>query len=724
MAAIAFVADDGSGVAFVFDAWGSAVRGLDGTWRSPAPVSRVGDFADGYDTASAADALALSKEARIATLEFPPSVEFFDVEGIPVTLGNVPGVKFSSAAWDEAEPRVFDPVSARRNGAPVSKAQFLALSYVWITARVLTNGELQKEPSSEFFEFLPKTEFFDVEGIPVTIAAGGSVPYCARWDEDPPGKFDPESARRSGAPVSKDKFLALVAEAKLPSNFEMAAMSVKSPSDVKFLDVEGIPVSLGRIPNTGIPFCAAWDKESPRPFPPNSATRNGAVISEERFNELIAKFKSKDKKIMEEKIAKSEFTKLQRAIEIAVSAHKDQVDKAGAPYILHPLRVMMSLTTENERIVGVLHDVIEDTDWTLELLREEGFSEIVLDALESVTIMRGENYEDFVRRAGRNKIGRRVKIADLHDNMDLKRIQKPTERDFERMKKYSKALDYLQLEGQYEPSGTREPSTKNTPQAGSQMPSIEVSPVTNHNRENPWPSTIPLEEFGKMAVRAMVSNLNKQVSKEGPPPLPRNRDNPWPTSITARQLTEGLAQSPNSGAREDGPIPPKKPVEVADFGRNLIGKLWPFKSKVSPRPTELLPLLVFKSRSEFFEYQCKYGQTKIKKGFGIVGIVLDAREYGSPFSVKIEKDGTQFAMIRVASDDGGFLVFAMTPRKGDLLSVGDLIFWVPSIFSDETGSALQDSRSGWVGMIRAKIAPELSVNPGEGMNGFKILCEY
>jgi|GEM_PF-689791 len=284
MPAIAFVADSGSGVAFVFDDWGSAVRGLDGTWRSPAPASKVGDFMDEYTTASPADALALSKEARIATLEFPPSVEFFDVEGIPVTLGNVPGVKFSCAAWDKAEPRVFDPVSARRNGAP---------------------------------------------------------------------------------------------------------------------------------------------------------------ISEQRFRELFDEYKAVSQVGMKEKDNAMKRANLQRAIEIAVSAHKNQIDKAGSPYILHPIRVMMSLCTEEERIVGVLHDVVEDTDWTIKLLRKEGFSQTVLDALQSVTIMRGENYEEFIRRASQNTIGRKVKIADLNDNMDLKRILKPNERDFERMKKYAEALNFL-----------------------------------------------------------------------------------------------------------------------------------------------------------------------------------------------------------------------------------------------------------------------------------------
>ena len=135
---------------------------------------------------------------------------------------------------------------------------------------------------------------------------------------------------------------------------------------------------------------------------------------------------------------------LERAIEIAVSAHKGQIDKAGAPYVLHPLRIMMSLATEEERIAGVLHDVVEDSDWTFERLQSEGFSEAILEALRSVTVVEGEAYEDFILRACENPVGRRVKIADVTDNMDLRRISEPTDRDMQRMKKYRKALTVLQ----------------------------------------------------------------------------------------------------------------------------------------------------------------------------------------------------------------------------------------------------------------------------------------
>jgi (p)ppGpp synthase/HD superfamily hydrolase len=138
---------------------------------------------------------------------------------------------------------------------------------------------------------------------------------------------------------------------------------------------------------------------------------------------------------------------LQRAIEIAVKAHGDEghVDKGGSPYILHPFRVMLSLKTEEERIVGVLHDVIEDCpDWTFDRLREEGFSEVVIAGLQSVTkTSEDEDYDEFVSRCVANPIGRRVKIADITDNLDVTRLGTLTEKDIKRLNKYKKALMVL-----------------------------------------------------------------------------------------------------------------------------------------------------------------------------------------------------------------------------------------------------------------------------------------
>ena len=133
---------------------------------------------------------------------------------------------------------------------------------------------------------------------------------------------------------------------------------------------------------------------------------------------------------------------LAKAIEIAASAHSTQKDKGGSPYILHPIRVMMSLNTEEEKIVGVLHDVVEDSeDWDFDRLREEGFAEDIVSALKSVTKQSdAENYEAFIERARRNQIGRNVKIADIKDNLDVTRIGTLKEKDLLRINKYKNAL--------------------------------------------------------------------------------------------------------------------------------------------------------------------------------------------------------------------------------------------------------------------------------------------
>ena len=136
---------------------------------------------------------------------------------------------------------------------------------------------------------------------------------------------------------------------------------------------------------------------------------------------------------------------LERAIEIAVNAHKGVTDKGGNPYIVHPLRVMMSLKSDNEKIVGVLHDVVEDAeDWDFERLKEEGFSKEILDGLRSVTkTSEEEDYNEFVQRALTNEIGRAVKIADIRDNLDVTRIGELRQKDMNRLNKYKNALNVL-----------------------------------------------------------------------------------------------------------------------------------------------------------------------------------------------------------------------------------------------------------------------------------------
>jgi hypothetical protein len=144
---------------------------------------------------------------------------------------------------------------------------------------------------------------------------------------------------------------------------------------------------------------------------------------------------------------------LERAVAISAEAHAGQVDKAGTPYILHPLRLMLEMETAEERIAAVLHDVVEDSDWTLERLRGEGFSPAVLAAVNALTRRADETYEDFVLRAGRDPIGRRVKLADLRDNCDLSRIANPTRKDLDRVARYERAIAVLENRSQ-DPSPT------------------------------------------------------------------------------------------------------------------------------------------------------------------------------------------------------------------------------------------------------------------------------
>lgn len=134
---------------------------------------------------------------------------------------------------------------------------------------------------------------------------------------------------------------------------------------------------------------------------------------------------------------------LERAIEIAVQAHKGQVDKGGQPYILHPLRVMMSLETEKQKIVGVLHDVLEDSQITMRDLAYEGFSNDILFALNLLSRY-DLSYSEYITRLADNDLATTtVKIADLKDNMDIFRISALSLTDIRRWRKYYDAYLYL-----------------------------------------------------------------------------------------------------------------------------------------------------------------------------------------------------------------------------------------------------------------------------------------
>jgi (p)ppGpp synthase/HD superfamily hydrolase len=135
---------------------------------------------------------------------------------------------------------------------------------------------------------------------------------------------------------------------------------------------------------------------------------------------------------------------LERAIEIATQAHEGQVDKAGNAYIGHPLRVMAMGKTEQEKIAGVLHDIVEDSPWTFEMLEAEGFAPEIIAALKCVTkISENEDYDSFIERVKKNPLAVAVKINDLTDNMDIRRLPYLSDKDVKRLKKYLKAYKKL-----------------------------------------------------------------------------------------------------------------------------------------------------------------------------------------------------------------------------------------------------------------------------------------
>lgn len=137
---------------------------------------------------------------------------------------------------------------------------------------------------------------------------------------------------------------------------------------------------------------------------------------------------------------------LHKAIKIAEKAHIKQVDKYGAPYIMHVMRVMHFGKTLDEKIVGILHDLIEDCpEYSYDFLRKQGFSEEQIFAIECLTKNPpDEDYDEFIKRTEKSPLAIAVKLNDLRDNMDLRRINRAlTEKDLKRLNKYLKAYNYL-----------------------------------------------------------------------------------------------------------------------------------------------------------------------------------------------------------------------------------------------------------------------------------------
>lgn len=135
---------------------------------------------------------------------------------------------------------------------------------------------------------------------------------------------------------------------------------------------------------------------------------------------------------------------LEKAISIAVNVHSGVTDKGGSPYILHPLRLMLKFSKEDEMIVAVLHDVIEDTDIAITDFIDLGFSDSVINALQLLSKNSSETYQEYIEKISINELARKIKIEDLKDNMDLSRLSEITPKDLERIIKYHQALKILQ----------------------------------------------------------------------------------------------------------------------------------------------------------------------------------------------------------------------------------------------------------------------------------------
>lgn len=134
---------------------------------------------------------------------------------------------------------------------------------------------------------------------------------------------------------------------------------------------------------------------------------------------------------------------LEKAISIALTAHSGKTDKGGNPYILHPLRVMFAMETTEEKIVAMLHDVIEDSNTTILKLKKDKFSKKILSAVSLLTKRENQSYQDYILAIKKNPIATKVKLIDLKDNMNTKRLKKITLSDKKRLKKYKEAFKLL-----------------------------------------------------------------------------------------------------------------------------------------------------------------------------------------------------------------------------------------------------------------------------------------
>lgn len=133
-----------------------------------------------------------------------------------------------------------------------------------------------------------------------------------------------------------------------------------------------------------------------------------------------------------------------KALGIAYRAHYGQKDKGGKPYILHPINVALKTKTKDAFIAALLHDVMEDSDYTADDLLKAGIPDHIVDALRLLTHEKGTDYMVYVRGLKDNEIAREVKMADIKHNSDLSRIPHVTEKDLNRVKKYKAAMALLE----------------------------------------------------------------------------------------------------------------------------------------------------------------------------------------------------------------------------------------------------------------------------------------
>lgn len=137
----------------------------------------------------------------------------------------------------------------------------------------------------------------------------------------------------------------------------------------------------------------------------------------------------------------TELTK--KALKLCFEAHKDQVDKSGLPYVYHPFHLAEQMETEDTVIVALLHDVVEDTEYTLDDIRAMGFPERIVEALSYMTHDDAVPYLDYVAKIKENPIATAVKLADLKHNSDLTRLDAVDEKALERVEKYREAIKLL-----------------------------------------------------------------------------------------------------------------------------------------------------------------------------------------------------------------------------------------------------------------------------------------